>query len=162
MSAVMAALGSTSVLADDFGQLSADGLTEETISAVEEGDAERVLDLLTEMRLRGMHFFENAPDPMCDREVSRSLPFTENIINWGLLNTSYGQFAGMVAMEAGTCACPRSLLDVSEFTNGLLGKDAEDVSEEDRQMLVDFTNGPGAEATALYRTFRREQCHGGP
>ena len=148
----------TVCLAQDVSNLSTDDLTELAIEATEAGDGARLVEVMREMRSRGMHFFATAAGPLCEQEAPRLAIFENHWAHWGGVDESFGLFARLAAVEQGTCACPRSTTTFEQFTQAAIGKDPADLGPEDVIPLRNYAQEAGRDARAIYADFYGTAC----
>ncbi|MGR3435791.1 MAG: hypothetical protein ACU0CO_13030 [Shimia sp.] len=144
--------------AQDVADLSADRLTDLAVETTEIGDGDRLVEVMREMRSRGMHFFAAAAGPLCEQEAPRLEVFESHWAHWGGVDESFGLFARLAAVEQGTCACPRSTTTFEEFTQAFVGKDPADLAPEDVIPLRNYAQEAGRDARAIYADFYGTAC----
>ena len=145
-------------LAQDVTDLSADQLTDLAVETTEAGDGDRLIDLMREMRSRGMHFFATAAGPLCELEAPRLEVFESHWAHWGAVDESFGLFARLAAVEHGTCACPRSTTTFEQFTQAIVGKAPAELGPDDVVPLRRFAQEAGRDARAIYADFYGTAC----
>ncbi|MGR3434427.1 MAG: hypothetical protein ACU0CO_05990 [Shimia sp.] len=145
-------------LAQDVTDLSADQLTNLAIEVTETGDGDRLVEVMREMRSRGMHFFATAAGPLCEQEAPRLEVFESHWAHWGRVNESFGLFARLVAVQQETCACPRSVVTFDQFTEAVVGKAPEEIGRDDVIPLRRFAQDAGRDARAIYADFYGTAC----
>jgi hypothetical protein len=144
--------------AQDMTDLSADQLTDLAVETTEAGDGDRLVEVMREMRSRGMHFFAAAAGPLCEQEAPRLEVFERHWAHWGGVDESFGLFARLAAVEQGTCACPRSIATFDQFTRAVAGKAPEELGSDDVIPLRRFAQEAGRDARAIYADFYGTAC----
>ena len=137
-------------LAEDLAAASDLDLIEQTREAVEQQDAARALDLLTEMQLRGIGVFAGTEKASC-REVI-ALPAT--ISDWkfsAVARQAYFRVAMSRRLEEGSCACLFEDFSFDAFVREALGKPATDLTDADRPVLEDIRDDSRRETEARFR-----------
>ena len=145
-------------LAQNVTDLSIDQLTDLAVETTEAGDGDRLIDLMREMRSRGMHFFATAAGPLCEQEAPRLEVFESHWAHWGGVDESFGLFARLAAVEQGTCICPRSTTTFEEFTQAAVGRDPADLGPKDVISLRNYAQEAGRDARAIYADFYGSVC----
>ena len=148
----------TMCLAQDVVDLSADQLTDLAVETTEVGDGARLVEVMREMRSRGMHFFATAAGPLCKQEAPRLEVFESHWAHWGRVNESFGLFARLAAAEQETCACPRSTTTFEQFTQAVVGKAPAELGPDDVVPLRRFAQDAGRDARAIYADFYGTAC----
>ena len=139
-------------VANDLATISDLDLIEQTRDAVEAQDADRALNLLTEMQRRGTGIFAGADQAACEEAIS--LP--DGISDWrfkGAVRQAYITAAKEVRLEDGRCGCLFADYPFSEFTGDVLGKEPNNLVNEDRGALDAFLTLRQREAEEGYRAF---------
>jgi len=137
-------------LADDSVTASDLELIEQTREAVEERDATRALDLLTEMQRRGIWIFAGAEKATCEEDIS--LPDT--ITDWkfrAVARQAYFRVAMSRHLEEGSCACLFEDFSFDVFVREALGKPATELTAADRPVLEDIRDDNRRETEARFR-----------
>ena len=148
----------TICVAQDVTNLSADQLTNLAVETTEAGDGARLVEVMREMRSRGMHFFAIAAGPLCEQEAPRLEVFESHWAHWGAVDESFGLFARLAAVEQGTCACPRSTTTFEQFTQAVVGKAPAELGPDDVVPLRRFAQEAGRNARAIYADFYGTAC----
>jgi hypothetical protein len=139
-------------LAEDLEAASDLDLIEQTREAVEERDATRTLDLLTEMHRRGTGIFAGAEKVTCEEVI----PLPDKITDWrfkGAARQAYITAAKETRLEDGRCACLFADYPFAKFTGDVLGKEPNDLVNEDRAWLDAFLASRQRETEERFRTF---------
>jgi hypothetical protein len=139
-------------LADDLAAASDLDLVELTRNAVEEQDATRALDLLTEMQQRGTGIFAGAEKVTCEEVI----PLPDEITDWrfkGAARQAYITAAKEIRLEDGRCGCLFSDFPFAKFTGDILGKEPSDLVNEDRARLDAFLALRQRETEERFRAF---------
>ena len=144
--------------AQDMADLSADQLTDLAVEVTEASDGDRLVEVMREMRSRGMHFFATAAGPLCEQEAPRLEVFESHWAHWGGVDEAFGLFARLAAVEQETCACPRSTTTFDQFTQIAVGKDPAELGPEDVIPLRNYAQEAGRDARAIYADFYGTAC----
>ena len=139
-------------LADALTTASDLDLIEQTREAVEAQDAARALDLLTEIQRRGTGIFAGAERAVCENVIT--LP--EGITDWrfkGAVRQAYITAAKETQLVDGRCGCLFADYPFSDFTGDILGKEPNDLVNEDRAVLEAFISSRQRETEERYRAF---------
>ena len=139
-------------LADELATASDLDLIEQTRESVEAQDAARALDQLTEMQRRGSGIFAGAEKAVCEDVIT--LP--EGITDWrfkGSVRQAYISAAKETRLEDGRCGCLFAGYPFSDFTGDVLGKEPNDLVNEDRAKLDAFLASRQGAAEERYRAF---------
>ena len=144
--------------AQDVTDLSAEQLTDLAVEVTETGDGDRLVEVMREMRSRGMHFFATAAGPLCEQEAPRLEVFESHWAHWGRVNESFGLFARLAAAEQETCTCPRSVITFEQFTQAVVGKAPAELGPDDVIPLRRFAQDAGRDARAIYADFYGTAC----
>ena len=137
-------------LAEGLGAASDLDLIEQTREAVEERDATRALDLLTEMQRRGTGIFASAVTASCKEVIA--LPAT--ISDWkfsAVARQAYFRVAMSRRLEEASCACLFEDFSFDAFVREALGKAATDLTNADRPVLEDIRDDNRRETEARFR-----------
>lgn len=124
-------------LAEDLAAASDLDLIEQTREAVEQRDATRALDLLTEMQRRETGIFAAAEKATCEEVI----PLPDAITDWrfkGAARQAYITAAKEIRLEDGRCGCLFADYPFAKFTGNILGKEPSDLVNEDRAGLDAF------------------------
>jgi hypothetical protein len=139
-------------LADDLAGASDLDLIEQTREAVEEQDATRALDLLTEMQRRGIGVFAGVEKVTCEEVI----PLPDAITDWrfkGAARQAYITAAKELRLEDGRCGCLFADYPFAKFTGDILGKEPSDLVNEDRAGLDAFLALRQRETEERFRAF---------
>ena len=139
-------------LAEDLAAASDLDLIEQAREAVEERDATRALDLLTEMQRRGTGIFANAGKATCEEVI----PLPDAITDWrfkGTARQAYITAAKEIRLEDGRCGCLFADYPFAMFTGDVLGKEPNDLVNEDRAGLDAFLALRQRETEESFRAF---------
>lgn len=137
-------------LAEDLGAASDLDLIEQSREAVEEQDATRALDLLTELQRRESGIFAGAEKAACKEVIA--LPAT--ISDWkfsAVARQAYFRVAMSRRLEEGSCACLFEDFSFDTFVREALGKPAADLTDADRPVLEDIRDDNRRETEARFR-----------
>ncbi len=137
-------------LAEDPSAASDLDLIEQTREAVEQRDATRTLDLLTEMQRRGTGIFAGVEKAPCKEVID--LP--ENVSDWkfrAVARQAYFRVAMTTRLEEGSCACLFEDFSFDAFVREALGKPAADLTDADRPVLEDIRDDNRRETEARFR-----------
>lgn len=139
-------------LAEELATASDLDLIEQTREAVEEQDATRALDLLTEMQRWGKGIFAGAEKANCAEVIS--LP--AEITDWrfkGAARQAYITAAKETRLGDGRCGCLFADYPFAKFTGDILGKEPNDLVNADRAGLDAFLASRQRETEERYRAF---------
>jgi hypothetical protein len=139
-------------LSEDLSAASDLDLIEQTREAVEEQDATRALDLLTEMQRRGIGVFAGTEKGTCEEVI----PLPDAITDWrfkGAARQAYITAAKETRLEDGRCGCLFADYPFAKFTGDVLGKEPNDLVNEDRAWLDAFLASRQRETEERFRTF---------
>ena len=139
-------------LAEGLGAASDLDLIEQTREAVEERDATRALDLLTEMQRRGIGVFAGVEKVTCEEVI----PLPDAITDWrfkGTARQAYITAAKEIRLEDGRCGCLFADYPFAMFTDDVLGKEPNDLVNEDRAELDAFLASKQRETEERFRAF---------
>ena len=139
-------------LAEDLAASSDLDLIEQTREAVEEQDATRALDLLIEMQRRGTGIFAAAEKATCEEVI----PLPDAITDWrfkGAVRQAYITAAKEIRLEDGRCGCLFADYPFAKFTDDVLGKEPNDLVNEDRAGLDAFLALRQRETEESFRAF---------
>jgi hypothetical protein len=139
-------------LAEDLAASSDLDLIEQTREAVEERDATRTLDLLTEMQRRGTGIFAGAEKGACEEVI----PLPDAITDWrfkGAARQAYITAAKETRLEDGRCGCLYADYPFAKFTDDVLGKEPNDLVNADRAGLDAFLALRQRETEERFRAF---------
>lgn len=139
-------------LAEDLAAASDLDLIEQTREAVEERDATRTLDLLTEMQRRGIGVFAGVEKVTCEEVI----PLPDAITDWrfkGAARQAYITAAKEIRLEDGRCGCLFADYPFAKFTDDILGKEPNDLVNEDRAGLDAFLASRQRETEERFRAF---------
>jgi hypothetical protein len=137
-------------LAENLAATSDLDLIEQAREAVEEQDATRALDLLTEMQRRGTGIFASAETASCKEIIA--LPAT--ISDWkfsAVARQAYFRVAMSRRLEEGSCACLFEGFSFDAFVHEALGKAATDLTNGDRPALEDIRDDNRRETETRFR-----------
>lgn len=137
-------------LGEDLSAASDLDLIEQTREAVEEQDATRALDLLSEMQKRGAGIFAGAEKASCKEVIA--LPAT--ISDWkfsAVARQAYFRVAMSRRLEEGSCACLFEDFSFDAFVREALGKPAAALTDADRPVLEDIRDDNRRETEARFR-----------
>jgi hypothetical protein len=138
--------------AEDLSAASDLDLMEQTREAVEQRDAARTLDLLTEMQRRGTGIFAAGEKATCEEIIA--LP--DAITDWrfkGAARQAYITAAKEIRLEDGRCGCLFADFPFAKFTGDILGKEPSDLVNEDRARLDAFLALRQRETEERFRAF---------
>ena len=152
------ALLATQAFAQDASDLRDDQLLGEVAVATEMQDADRLLALMTEARARGLLMFA-ADGPICEPTIPETSPLA-SLISRGSAQWAYITRSRMMAMEAGDCGCPFSLLSFDDFALELTGSGAADLTPDDLSVLQAFRTVNEKVVDQEWRDFRQNSCGG--
>lgn len=127
-------------------------LIEQTREAVEQRDATRALDLLTEMQTRGTGIFAGTEKATCEEVI----PLPDEITDWrfkGAVRQAYITAAKEIRLEDGRCGCLFADYPFAKFTDDVLGKEPNDLVNEDRAGLDAFLALRQRETEERFRAF---------
>ena len=139
-------------LAENLAAASDLDLIEQTREAVEEQDATRALDLLIEMQRRGTGIFAAAEKATCEEVI----PLPDAITDWrfkGAARQAYITAAKEIRLEDGRCGCLFADYPFAKFTGDVLGKEPNDLVNEDRAGLDAFLASRQRETEERFRAF---------
>jgi hypothetical protein len=139
-------------LAEDLAAASDLDLIEQTREAVEQRDATRALDLLTEMQRRVTGIFAAAEKATCEEVI----PLPDAITDWrfkGAARQAYITAAKEIRLEDGRCGCLFADYPFAKFTGNILGKEPNDLVNEDRDGLDAFLASRQRETEERFRAF---------
>ncbi len=155
--ALILAMASSGAFAEDYETSSPELLQEAAIDAVESGDGDELLLVMTEMKRREMYFFHVRPDASCGRE-----PPKEGLIGawgtFGVAKSGYGSYLRLLAMENGTCACLSSQATFDEFLTVEFDTTAQDITETEIQLLITYANAHLGSVRENYSSFYALNC----
>lgn len=136
--------------ADELATATDLNLIEQTRDAVEEQDAARALDLLTEMQRRGTGIFAGAERAVCKDVIT--LP--EGITDWkfrSVARQAYIRTAMSRRLEAESCACPFEGFTFEAFVQEAFSKPATELTDADRAALENIRDDNRRETEARFR-----------
>ena len=139
-------------LAEDLAAASDLDLIEQTREAVEQRDATRALDLLTEMQRRGTGIFAGTEKATCEEVI----PLPDEITDWrfkGAARQAYITAAKEIRLEDGRCGCLFADYPFATFIGDILGKEPSDLVNEDRAGLDAFLASRQQETEERFRAF---------
>ena len=139
-------------LAEDLASASDLDLIDQTREAVEEQDATRALDLPTEMQRRGIGVFAGTEKATCEEVI----PLPDAITDWrfkGAARQAYINAAKETRLEDGRCGCLFADYPFAKFTDDILGKEPNDLVNEDRAGLDAFLASRQRETEERFRAF---------
>lgn len=139
-------------LAEGLAAASDLDLIEQTREAVEQRDATRALDLLTEMQRRATGIFAGADKAACEEVI----PLPDAITDWrfkGAARQAYITAAKETRLEDGRCGCLFAEYPFSKFTSDVLGKEPNGLVNEDRAGLDAFLALRQRETEESFRAF---------
>jgi hypothetical protein len=144
-----------SAWAEDLQDLPDDTLLGEVVTATENGEEERLLNLMREVQARGLLMF---PKP---QTCTFSYPDTEffgNEIFRGAVRWGFGTDLRELAMSQGFCGCIYDLGSLDAFTNELVSKSAKALTTVDFNALRRYRSDEWVEIDQLHTAFRKESC----
>lgn len=144
-----------SAWAEDLQDLPDDTLLGEVVTATENGEEERLLDLMREVQARGLLMF---PKP---QTCTFSYPDTEffgNEIFRGAVRWGFGTDLRELAMSQGFCGCIYDLGSLDAFTQERIGKTPNNLTAGDFGALRRYRSGEWVKIDQLYTAFRKESC----
>ena len=139
-------------LAEGLAAASDLDLIEQTRQAVEPRDTTRALDLLTEMQRRGIGVFAGTEKAACEEVI----PLPDAITDWrfnGAARQAYITAAKETRLEDGRCGCLFADYPFAKFTDDILGKEPNDLVNEDRTGLDAFLAARQRETEERFRAF---------
>ena len=139
-------------LAEDLAAASDLDLIEQTREAVEQRDATRALDLLTEMQRRGIGVFAGVEKVTCEEVI----PLPDAITDWrfkGAARQAYITAAKEIRLEDGRCGCLFADYPFAKFTDDIIGKEPNDLVNEDRAGLDSYLAARQRETEERFRAF---------
>lgn len=139
-------------LAENLAAASNLDLIEQTREAVEERDGTRALDLLTEMQRRGTGIFAGVEKATCEEVI----PLPDEITDWrfkGAVRQAYITAAKETRLEDGRCGCLFADYPFTKFTDDILGKEPNDLVNEDRAGLDAFLAARQRDTEERFRAF---------
>jgi len=138
--------------AEDVSKVSDLDLLQMTREAVTAQDADAALDLLTEMQRRGNGIFAGAEKAVCEEVID--LP--EGITDWkfkGAARQAYITAAKETRLEDGRCGCLFADYTFAEFTGDILGKEPNELVNEDRAAMDAFLAASQRKTEGRFREF---------
>jgi hypothetical protein len=146
----------TPILAQDAATLHDVQLLGAVAAATETRDADRLLELMIEVRARGLLMF--AADGQTCEPVIPKTGLLATLTPRGTAQWAYVTQSRMTAMEAGNCGCPFALLSFDDFTRDLTGAVAPDLTQGDLATLQGFRVQNDAPVAEKWRAFRHYVC----
>ena len=146
----------TPILAQEAASLRDDQLLAAVAAATETQDADRLLELMIEVRARGLLMF-TADGQTCEPVIPK-MGLLATLTPRGTAQWAYITQSRMTGMEAGDCGCPFALLSFDDFTRDLTGAVAPDLTQGDIAALQDFRAENEAPVTEQWRVFRQNVC----
>ena len=144
-----------SAWAEDLQDLPDDTLLGEVVTATENGEEERLLDLMREVQARGLLMF---PKPQTCTFSYPDTEFFANEIFRGAVRWGFGTDLQDRAMAQGFCGCIYDLGSLDAFTNELVGKPARALTAADFHALRRFRSDEWVEIDQRHTAFRTEIC----
>lgn len=144
-----------SAWAEDLQDLPDDTLLGEVVTATENGEEERLFDLMREVQARGLLMF---PKP---KTCTFSYPDTEffgNEIFRGAVRWGFGTDLRELAMSQGFCGCIYELGSLDAFTQERIGKPAQDAITSDFSVFRKYRRSDWSDVNERYQNFQLERC----
>lgn len=148
------------LVADDLGGLSPQELQQGAVEAVDNGNAQSLLEIMREMQLRQLLFFEAPADEACDREPERVGLLASKPFAWGAARQAYSTYLRQQRLEKGDCGCLTSQMTFDEFATELFGATAASMSEEQYQAMLAFKLENESATSRAYRGHVAQNCVG--
>ncbi|GAA6178318.1 MULTISPECIES: hypothetical protein [Sulfitobacter] len=150
----------SSLAADELKSLTPSELQESAVSAVDDSDAPRLLNIMKEMQSRQLLFFVDPNQEGCEREpdrvgILRSKPFA-----WAAARQAYFTFLRQEQMARGDCGCITGQTTFDEFAVQMFGATAATMSEEQFQELLKFKLEQENLTSARHRDYVAKTCAG--
>jgi hypothetical protein len=143
------------VLSQPIEQLRDDRLLEQVVSATSDGDANELLNLMREVRARGLLMF---PDiDICHSQVPDTGILSSKITRGGV-NWAYHMRVWSLAIEQNQCGCPYNLLSPDAFALELTDHAMTDLSTADAGVLRSYWIQNRDIVEPAYQTFQLEVC----
>ncbi|WP_417725787.1 hypothetical protein [Salipiger sp.] len=150
-----------SAWADDYSGASAQDLSAAAIAAVDAEDEDMLLDIMQEMQMRSMYFFEGE-EALCSREPPKIGLLAKPGFNYGTARTAYQTFNKMQRLEEQNCSCPQAARSFEEFSVEFLGVMPNHISDAEMAKLREYNIANENTVSGSYRTFRNESCRDVP
>lgn len=144
-----------SAWAEDLQDLPDDTLLGEVVTATENGEEERLLDLMREVQARGLLMF---PKPQTCTFSYPETDFFGNEIFRGAVRWGFGTDLRELAMSQGFCGCIYDLGSLDAFTTERVDKPAHALTAADFNTMRRYRNADWNTIDQRYATFREESC----
>ena len=142
-------------LAQDISDLPDDQLLGAVVTATETEDKERLMELMREVRARGLLMFS---EPQVCEFAYPDTEFFRNEIFRGAVRWAYGTDLREQAMTEGYCGCIYELGSLDAFTEARVGKRAVDVASDDLGDFRSYRRSEWNDANERYQAFQTEHC----
>ena len=152
------AIFATPIMAQEAATLRDDQLLGAVARATETQDADRLLEVMIEVRARGLLMF-TAESQACEPVIPETGPLA-SLISRGSAQWAYITRSRMIAMDAGDCGCPYSLLSFDDFTLEFTGSVAAELTPDDLSVLQAFRSNNESAVEQEWRDFRQNSCGG--
>jgi hypothetical protein len=152
------ALGSfltTEALAQDASELRDDELLAEIVVVTEAEDADRLLELMLEVKTRGLLMFQA---PKACEFTYPDTAFFENEFYRGAANWAYVTELKERAISEKFCGCHYKLMSFDAFSQEVAGKAPEALSEVDDKTFSNYRRRDWYPTQKAYDEFRKEIC----
>ena len=144
-----------SAWAEDLQDLPDDTLLGEVVTATENGEEERLLDLMREVQARGLLMF---PKPQTCNFSYPDTEFFGNEIFRGAVRWGFGTDLRELAMSQGFCGCIYDLGSLDDYTQARVGKTPEELTAADFNALRRYRSGEWVDIDQRHAAFRKESC----
>lgn len=153
-------LSAVAAQADDLSELHPRELQDAVVVAVESNDRRDLMEIMQEMKRRGMWVFETPEQKLCGREPEKVGVLTEGVFRWGAAKDAYGIFLRRHMIETQDCGCLGPSHSYDEFLTNVFGTTAAEMTEEQYIEMREWVKADGYETRKLFRAFRGEFCSG--
>ena len=150
------AFAATRIVAQDTTALRDDQLLGAVVSATEAQDADRLLALMTEARLRGLLMF-GVDGQSCAPVMPQTGPFA-SLIWRGSAQWAYITRVHVVAIERGDCGCPFARLSFDDFALELTGAAAADLTQDELSAFQAYRAANERVVEQAWQDFRQNSC----
>ena len=151
------ALAASPALAEDVAAMTPVDLQSAVIAAVDAGDSNALMLAMKEMQRRQMFFFAAVDRAGCEEVI----PLPSSITDWkfsGTARQAYINAAKKHRLAEGSCACLFKGYAFAEFTQDVLGKAPDALTDGDRPALQAIENADQARTEDLYRDHEIKIC----
>lgn len=150
----------TPLFAQDLQGLTPQELQEGAVSAVDNSDAQRLLDIMKEMQSRHLLFFTDSDREGCGREPARIGILQSKPFAWAAARQAYFAFLRQKQMARGDCGCITRQMTFDEFATQMFGATAATMNGKQYQELLEFKLKQENPTAAKHRDYVALNCVG--